>query len=114
LRIGCGDSRKKPVLASADETLGRCARKFFDCQKLRLGVRATRFWSPRVSRERRDLTHIATCESCGNACSTGLSFDIDKRMCRFFAHYSHRCADTLRCWRRACVARSRLCASTLP
>jgi hypothetical protein len=53
------DSIKKPVLASADETRSRSARKFFYCQKSRLRVRAGRFsaTSRRVaaSRARRSL-----------------------------------------------------------
>jgi hypothetical protein len=33
-----------------------------------------------------------TMRSCENGCGTGVSIDIDKCMCRVFAHYSHRCA----------------------
>ena len=54
-----GDSRKKPVLASADETRSRSARKFFYCQKSRLRVRAGRFSATSrratASRARRSL-----------------------------------------------------------
>src|SRR6187549_1557930 len=54
-RISAGDSFKKPVLASADETPSRWGRKFFYCQNPRLRVRAMRLQPAKVSRD--DLHH---------------------------------------------------------
>jgi hypothetical protein len=73
------DSRKKPVLASADETRSRWARKFFYCQNSRLRVHVAGF--PAVSELRDDVRSksIIECVVCENTCGTGASCDIDSR-----------------------------------
>ena len=50
------DSRKKPVLASGDETRSSRARKFFCCQKSRLRVRAAWLEWALLSRGHADRT----------------------------------------------------------
>jgi hypothetical protein len=54
------DSRKKPVLASADETRSRSAQKFFYCQKSRLRVRDTRFQAASIHRD--DIIRLVIAE----------------------------------------------------
>jgi hypothetical protein len=73
------DSRKKPLLASADETRSRWALKFFYCQNSRLRVHAAGF--PAVSEIRDDVRSksIVECVVCENTCGTGASCDIDSR-----------------------------------
>src|SRR5258708_40105356 len=113
-RISIGDSLKKPVLASADETSGAWARKFFYCQKSRLRVRATHFWPQSASRDDMDCALIVECARCENTCGTGASWNIDNRRLRFFAHSSHRGANGLPHCRLTRATRSHFGASTLP
>jgi hypothetical protein len=77
------DSRKKPVLASADEARRRWARKFFYCQNSRLRVHA--IGSLAVSAMRDDVRgkSIVECVVCGNTCGTSISCDIDSLRCLF-------------------------------
>jgi hypothetical protein len=114
LRIGRGDSSENPVLAGGDETLARSLRKFFYCQNSRLRVRERGFQAARVSRDDVVCAARAECVNYRNACSAGLSCNIDKRRRRSLLHFSHRYANAQSCLRATRVARSRIAASTLP
>jgi hypothetical protein len=114
MRIGWRDSLKKPVLASADETPSRQARKFIYCQKPRLRVRATAFQPAPVSRDDVDCASLVQGVNCENACGAMVSFDIDNRRHRNFRHYSHRRDNASLCCRSMRAACSHITASTLP
>jgi hypothetical protein len=113
-RISHSDSRKKPDLASADETRSRRARKFFYCQKSRLRVRAALFRPTSIGVLAVGRIAIIECAHIENTCGTSVSCNTDDCPRRVFARISHRRARTLRCRRRAHVARLCVGASTLP
>jgi hypothetical protein len=108
------DSLKNPVLASRDETRSPQARKFFYCQISRLRVRARRFQLSPRTRKRIDCKSMVEGLGDGNTCGMGTSCYVDNRRYRFFAHYSHRHANVLRCCRSARAPCPGIAMSTLP
>jgi len=89
-------------------------RKFFRCQKLRLGVRdAPLFVTACDSTQWRSRVDRSNANS-RNACNTGVSCNVDKCRCRPLLHFLYRRVNAMPIWSAPRAVRTATAASTLP